>query len=261
MRSPVRRPLVLGNWKMRATLRKAAGLARELVRLLPARQDREVAVAPPFTALASVGTLLRKSPIRLAAQDVFWEDEGAYTGEISASMLEEAGVEYVLVGHSERRIYLAESDFAVSLKARAALRAGLRPVVCVGEDQVARDAGRAQQVVREQLLRSLEGVPGGEADRLIVAYEPVWAIGTGRSASPADAAEMHAVIRQEIESRFPAKGAERIRILYGGSVTERNIDLLMARPEVDGVLVGAASLQAREFARIAGYGETRRSDS
>jgi len=261
MTSPFRRPLVIGNWKMHTTVRAAAGLARELRPLVPPLPDREVAVAPPFTALSAVGALLEGSPIRLAAQDLFWEDEGAYTGEVSGPMLKETGVEYVILGHSERRIYLSESDLAVSRKAQAALRAGLTPVVCVGEDQMARDAGRAQQVVRDQLLRSMEDLPGAEADRLVVAYEPVWAIGTGRSASPADAAEMHALIRLEIEARFPAGKAERIRILYGGSVTEQNVDALMARPEVDGVLVGGASLRAREFARIASYGVPRWGDS
>ena len=261
MTSPFRRSLLIGNWKMHTTVRAAAGLARELRLLVPPLPDREVAVAPPFTALSAVGSLLEGSPIHLAAQDLFWEDEGAYTGEVSGPMLKETGVEYVILGHSERRIYLAESDLAVSRKALAALRSGLTPVVCVGEDQMARDAGRAQQVVRDQLLRSIEDLPGAEAGRLVVAYEPVWAVGTGRSASPADAAEMHALIRLEIEARFPADKAEGIRILYGGSVTERNIDALMTRPEVDGVLVGGASLRAHEFARIADYGNPRKGDS
>ena len=261
MRSPLRRPLFIGNWKMQTTVRAAAALAREILPLVPARRDREVAVAPPFTALVTVGPLLASSPVRLAAQDLFWEDEGAYTGEISGPMLKETGAEYVLLGHSERRLYLSETDLAVSRKVLAALRADLIPVVCVGEDEQARDAGRAQQVVRDQLLRSLEGVPNAEADRLVVAYEPVWAIGTGRAASPADAAEMHAFIRLEIGARFPAARADRIRILYGGSVTERNIDALMARPEIDGALVGTASLRAAAFARIAGYRASPGDDS
>jgi triosephosphate isomerase (TIM) len=254
MRPPFRRPLVIGNWKMHTTARTAARLAREIVSHVPEHLDREVAIAPPFTALAAVGPLLEGSPVRLAAQDLFWEDEGPFTGEISGPMLKETGVEYVLLGHSERRIYLAETDVAVSRKTQAALRVGLRPVVCVGEDQVERDAGRAQQVVRDQLLRSLEGLPDAEADRLCVAYEPIWAIGTGRPASPADATEMHAVIRNEIEARFGPDRSQRVRILYGGSVTERNIDALMACAEVDGVLVGGASLRPLEFARIAGFG-------
>ncbi|HZM69262.1 MAG TPA: triose-phosphate isomerase [Candidatus Cryosericum sp.] len=261
MRPPIRRPLVIGNWKMHTTARTAKHLAREILAHVPARLDREVAIAPPFTALAAVGPLLDGSPVRLAAQDLFWEDEGPFTGEISGPMLKETGVEYVLLGHSERRIYLGESDLIVSRKVQAAMRAGLLPVVCVGEDQVERDAGRAQQVVREQLLKSLEGLPDAEVDRLCIAYEPVWAIGTGRSASAADATEMHALIRLEIEARFGADRSERVRILYGGSVTERNIDALMACAEVDGVLVGGASLRALEFARIAGFGAPGRVDS
>ena len=255
MTRPLGRALVVGNWKMHMTIAAAVTAAREIAALLPtASVDREVAVAPPFMALAAVGGVLDHTPIRLAAQDLFWEDEGPYTGEVSAPMLQEAGVVYVIVGHSERRHYLGESDRMVAHKVKAALRAGLRPILCVGESQLARNSGSAGQVVRDQLMRSLEEVPRPEAGRLTVAYEPVWAIGTGISASAGDAAEMHALIRAELRAIFPAEGAAAIRILYGGSVTPANIDTLMARPEVDGVLVGGASLVPAEFARIARFG-------
>jgi triosephosphate isomerase (TIM) len=252
MTAPQRCALVLGNWKMHMTATAAKTAARAIAKQVGERRDREVAIAPPFTAMMGVATALRGTPLLLAAQDLFWEDEGPYTGEVSGPMLAEIGVTYVLVGHSERRIWLAETDRMVRHKIRAALRAGLRPVLCVGEDQAAREAGRAGQVVRDQLLKALEETPREEAPRLAVAYEPVWAIGTGRAATPGDAAEMHALIRLELEALFDGE-ARRTRILYGGSVSAANIDALMARPEVDGVLVGGASLRPAEFARIAGF--------
>jgi triosephosphate isomerase len=235
---------------MHMTAGAARDCARDIVRLLPVPADREIALAPPFTALPAVGEALRGSDVRLAAQDLFWEEEGPYTGEVSGPMLADAGVTYVIVGHSERRLYLGETDRMVGRKALAALRAGLHPIVCVGEDEEARDAGRAAQVVRDMLLRSLEEVPREMADRLLLSYEPVWAIGTGRSASPADVSEMHALLRVELRMLFPGRAAEGVRILYGGSVTQNNADALMAADEVDGVLVGGASMRPAEFARV-----------
>ncbi|MFQ5878195.1 MAG: triose-phosphate isomerase [Acidobacteriota bacterium] len=246
------RPLVIGNWKMNLTSAGAVAHARDLLSRIGERDDREVAVAPPFTMLPGVAETLRDGPIRLAAQDLFWEDRGPYTGEVSPLMLQEIGVTYVLVGHSERRQHLGETDRVVQRKVRAALRADLRPVVCVGEREAARSSGRAFSVVRSQVLRALEEIPAGRTDRLAVAYEPVWAIGTGRAATPADAAEMHACIRAALGRLFGEAG-EAVRVLYGGSVTAANIDGLMARPGIDGVLVGGASLKADEFARIAEY--------
>ncbi len=246
------KPLLIANWKMHLTASEAVAYLKELLPRLPAADDREIALAPAFTALPAVGALLGDGPVRLAAQDLFWEDEGPYTGEVSALMLQEIGVAYVLLGHSERRRHLGETDLMVNRKVRAALRSDLRPVVCVGEQQAARGSGRAASVVRAQLLRALEEVAPGDAPRLAVAYEPVWAIGTGNPARPEDASEMHAVIRTDLVNRFGEVGG-RVRILYGGSVTTANIDALMASPGVDGVLVGGASLQAAEFARIAAF--------
>ena len=246
-------PLVIGNWKMHLTATHAAAYLRELLPLLPRRSDREIALAPPFTALAAAASLLAAHPgVRLAAQDVAWEDEGPFTGEVSAPMLKDLGVAYVLVGHSERRANLGESDLLVSRKLRAALRGGLAAVVCVGEGEEAHRKGRAADIVRAQLAGSLAGAPPNRAGSIVLAYEPVWAIGTGLAASPEDASEMHALIRLELGRILGPAGAA-VRILYGGSVTPRNVDALMAGPGVDGVLVGGASLEAAAFARIAGF--------
>jgi triosephosphate isomerase len=246
------RPLVLGNWKMNLTARQAVAYLRDLLPRLPARDDREVAVAPPFTSLPAVAPLLRETPVGLAAQDVFWETEGAYTGEISPVMLQDLGVSYVLVGHSERRRHLGETDRMINRKVLAALGSGLRPVLCVGEQEAARASGRARSVVRTQLLRALADVPQGGASGLTIAYEPVWAIGTGRAATPADVAEMHAFIRSELQRVYGEAGGA-MRVLYGGSVGAGNIDSLMECPDVQGVLVGGASIRLDEFARIAGF--------
>jgi triosephosphate isomerase len=249
------RPLLIGNWKMHLTVRQAAAYLRDLLPRLPADAGREVAVAPPFTALAAAAEALAGGPVRLAAQDLFWEDEGPYTGEVSPTMLQDLGVAYAIVGHSERRQHLGETDLIVNRKVRAALRSNLRPVICVGEQQPARDSGRAPSIVRAQLLHAVEDVPGADLPRLAIAYEPVWAIGTGKAATPRDAAEMHAFIRRELELLF-GEGARRVRVLYGGSVTGANIDAFMAQPEIDGALVGGASLRAEEFARIVAFRET-----
>jgi triosephosphate isomerase len=253
MRSPFQKTLVVGNWKMQVTIRSAAAAAREIAALVPEARDREVALAPPFTALMAVRDALAGSAVKLAAQNLFWEDEGAYTGEVSGPMLGELGAEYVLVGHSERRQYLAETDHMVNQKVKAALRSDLQPILCVGETEKSRRSGHQAQVVREQLVLGLDGVPHHQAAKTAVAWEPIWAIGTGRTASPADAVDMHATIRRELETLYPSEGG-RIRILYGGSVTAGNVDSLMACPNVDGVLVGGASLRPAEFARIAAYG-------
>jgi triosephosphate isomerase len=252
MRSPFQKTLVVGNWKMQVTVRSAAAAAREIATLLQPARDREVALAPPFTALMAVRDAIAGSGVKLAAQNLFWEDEGAYTGEVSAPMLGELGVEHVLLGHSERRQYLAETDHMVNLKVKAALRSDLGAILCVGETEKSRRSGHQAQVVREQVVRGLDGVPHGQVAKIAVAWEPIWAIGTGRTASPADAVDMHATIRRELETLYPDEGG-RIRILYGGSVTEGNVDSLMACANVDGVLVGGASLRPAEFARIAAY--------
>jgi triosephosphate isomerase (TIM) len=250
--SPHRKPLVLGNWKMHLTASGASEHVRSLLARLGSPTDREVAIAPPFTALPVVAPLLKGSALKLAAQDLFWEDDGPYTGEISGLMLQDCGVTYVLVAHSERRRHLEETDRVAALKVKAALRCGLRPILCVGEDEAERSSGRAESAVRAQVLLGLQWMAPGEASRVVVAYEPVWAIGTGQAASKGQAEEMHALVRHELRAIFKDQ-ADRVRVLYGGSVTPQNVDELMGTPGVDGVLVGGASLRIDEFARIAAF--------
>jgi len=246
----VRIPLIIGNWKMNTTPFEARALARELVPLLRGVLNLEVALAPPFTSLSAVSEVIGGSTLRLAAQDVHWEDRGAFTGAISHSMLEALGCVHALVGHSERRIYFGETDHLVNRKLHAALRGGLQPVLCVGEEEDEREAGRYREVLIRQLDRGLEEVSPGFASRLVVAYEPVWAIGTGRAATVQDAVEANQVIRHQLEQILGEKPAAQARILYGGSVSPANVGGFASHPEVDGVLVGGASLKAVDFAAI-----------
>jgi triosephosphate isomerase len=244
-----RRKFVCGNWKMHRTAPEARALAREVragVEALAAAVD--VAVAPPYTALAAVGAELAGSAIGLAAQNLHWEVQGAFTGEISAPMLADAGCGFVLVGHSERRQLFGETDESVRRKVAAALAAGLHPIVCVGETLPERESGRTLEVVGRQVRAALHGL-AAEAGRLTLAYEPVWAIGTGRTASAAQAQEVHAAVRAILRELAPA-AAEQVRIQYGGSVKPENAAELMSQPDVDGALVGGASLKAADFVQI-----------
>jgi triosephosphate isomerase len=246
------RPLVIGNWKMNLLPSRTRAYLDELIPRLPPADDREIALAPPYTSLPAAAERLRGTPYRLAAQDLAVEDEGPYTGEVSGPMLRDLGVVYAILGHSERRRHAGETDRVVAAKVRAALRTGLDAVVCVGEQENARASGRAASVVRTQLLRAIEAVPKGQAERLVIAYEPVWAIGTGKAATSEDAAEIAAAIRGELERLF-GPAAEGVRVLYGGSVSPANIDDFMAAPGISGALVGGASLEAGAFARIAAF--------
>lgn len=247
----MRRPLIAGNWKMHGTIREAVALVEEIRRLLqPPPDDVEVAVCPPFTALAAVRDALAGSGIKLGAQNVHEAPQGAYTGEISLPMLQELGCEYVILGHSERRQYFGETDAGVNRKAKAALEAGVGVIVCVGETLEERRDGRTESVVTRQVRESLAGVPVDDPERLVVAYEPVWAIGTGENASGAQANETIAVIRRELSDMFGRDLAASIRILYGGSVKPENIGEFMAEEEIDGALVGGASLKAASFVGI-----------
>lgn len=246
-------PLIIGNWKMHLTLRESVDLASALIPKLSHRTDREIALAPSFTALSAVREAISTSPVRLAAQDLFWEGEGAFTGEVSPAMLQELGVTYALVGHSERREHLGETDQMVNRKVLAALRGDLRPVVCVGEQETARASGRAASVVRAQVLHALQGVLPASAGKIAISYEPTGAIGTGQAASLGDISEMHSLIREAM-STILGDAAREVRVLYGGSVSPSNIKALMEAPGIDGVLVGGASLREAEFTRIAAYG-------
>jgi triosephosphate isomerase len=245
----MRRPAIAANWKMH----KTAGEARAFVEdFLPRVKDAagvDVILAPPFTALESMAAALRGSAVALAAQNVNAEEKGAFTGEIAPSMLSDLDCAYVIVGHSERRTLYGESDATVAAKAAAGLRHGLRPIVCVGESLEDREAGRTESVIGRQLEGSLAGLPEDRAEELVVAYEPIWAIGTGRTATPELAQEVHAAIRARLVERF-GEAAHAIRIQYGGSVKPDNVRALMAQPDIDGALVGGASLEPGSFARI-----------
>ena len=247
--SPTRRPFFCGNWKLHGTIADSLALASEVRNGVATLRDADVVVAPCFTALHTVAKRLEEGPVAVAAQDCFWEDKGAFTGEISAPQLVDAGCKYVIVGHSERRQLMGELDTAVNLKARAALRAGLSPIICVGETLAERDAGETLGRVQAQLDAALAGMSGADVARSLVAYEPVWAIGTGRNATPAQAEEVHRFIRARVGATF-AEEAPAFRILYGGSVKPDNVRALMAEEDVDGGLVGGASLSADSFIRI-----------
>ncbi len=250
MTTPERRPLVAGNWKLFKTGSEAVALVRELGQLLQPAPRAEVAVAPVFTALVTVHDALAGSEIKLAAQDVYWEAQGAFTGEVGPLQLKDVGCHYVIVGHSERRQLFHESDGDVNRKARAVLAHGMAPIVCVGETLVEREAGRATEVVVRQMNAALEGMAESAAARIVIAYEPVWAIGTGRNAAPSDAQQMHAQIRSTFAGRFGQTLASGLRVLYGGSVKADNAAALMAQPDVDGALVGGAALAAASFCAI-----------
>ncbi len=242
---------VCGNWKMHRTQGEARELVRALAPLVADLAGRvQIAVAPPFTALAAAREVLAGTAIELAAQDVHWEAQGAFTGEVSAAMLADAGCRHGIVGHSERRQLFGETDESVRRKAGALLAAGIRPIVCVGESLAEREAGRTLEVVGRQVRGALSDFPAAALAALTIAYEPVWAIGTGRTATAAQAQEVHAAIRA-ILRELAAGGADAIRIQYGGSVKPENAAELMSQPDVDGALVGGASLKAADFAAIA----------
>ncbi len=251
-------PLVVGNWKLHKTIREAADFCRSLKEELfsgpegsALREKKvEVAVAPPFTALFSAARALEGSPIGVAAQDAFWAESGAFTGEISPKMLADAGCRFAIVGHSERRQFFHETDESVNKKAAALTAQGLIPIVCVGETLKERQEGQALAVVERQIAAGLKGLALRSAGELVIAYEPVWAIGTGLTASPEQAQEIQAFVRRLLEKIFPGPIAGEMRILYGGSVKPDNIAELMAMKDVDGALVGGASLEVKSFAGI-----------
>jgi triosephosphate isomerase len=247
----LRKPLIAGNWKMYTTADEARQLARAVRDGAAGVENVEVLLCPPFTSLAAAAEELAGSAVKLGAQNVFYEESGAFTGEVSPPMLAALGVEYVVVGHSERRRYFGDTDEVINKKVRAALRNGLSPIVCVGEKLNEREAGDGwKDVVRHQVIAGLNDVAADAAAGITLAYEPVWAIGTGRTATPGIAAEAHALIRETINEAFGAGVAETVRILYGGSVKPDNAGELMARPDIDGALVGGASLKAETFIPI-----------
>ncbi|MDM8552845.1 triose-phosphate isomerase [Desulfobacterales bacterium HSG2] len=246
-------PLIAGNWKMFKTCSEAVETAEQLARLVANVTDREAMIAPPFTAISLVSETLRGSRVSLGAQNLFWETEGAYTGEISSDMLVSAGCKYVIIGHSERRQFFDETDETVNKKINAAIRSKLIPILCVGESEKERESKDTFSVLDKQIIKGLKEFTSEEMKTLVIAYEPVWAIGTGKTATSDQAQEVHLFLRSLIEKKFGKTLAKSVRILYGGSVNPGNISELMAMPDVDGALVGGASLSAETFSKIVCY--------
>ncbi len=249
----VRRPVIAGNWKMYKTQGEAREFVRALIPLVSASNHCEIFVAPPFTALSAAVETARGSNISIAAQDAHWESEGAFTGEVSMKMLVEAGCRGVILGHSERRQFFGDTNESVNRKVKAALEAGLTPIVCLGETLAEREAGRTEEVLEHQFDGCFAALTGADFSRILLAYEPVWAIGTGRTATPELASAAHRHLRGLAAARFTPERASALRILYGGSVKPDNIRGLMAQIEIDGALVGGASLNPQSFAAIVNF--------
>jgi triosephosphate isomerase len=248
-----RKKLIAGNWKMYKTPAEAQAFVRDFRPLIAGHTRDQIALCAPFVCLPALVEAVRGTALGVGAQNMFWEKEGAYTGEVSASMLSAVGCTHVILGHSERRQYFGETDDTVNRKLERALEAGLTPIVCVGEVLEEREVGLTEEVLRRQCTRALRGISGRKAAKLVVAYEPVWAIGTGKTATPRMAADAHAVIRHEAAKALGQEVAVALRILYGGSVKPENTATLMSEEEIDGALVGGASLDPKSFAAIVQY--------
>jgi triosephosphate isomerase len=246
----MRKKLIAGNWKMYKTPEQTREFFRAFLPLVAEHEPDEICVCPPFVDLPAAVEAAKGSRVAIGGQNVHWEKEGAYTGEISSTMLLSVGCTYVIIGHSERRQYFGETDDMVNAKLRVALEVGLTPIVCVGEVLEEREAGLTDDVLRRQCTRALAKITGKKAARLVIAYEPVWAIGTGRTATPAIASEAHLLIRGEVAKALGHELANNMRILYGGSVKPDNAKALMSEEEIDGVLVGGASLDPKSFTAI-----------
>lgn len=245
-----RQPLVAGNWKMNKTVSQAHTFVNSLKEAVAEVKNAEIVICPPYTALFSLNQVLKGSNIFLGAQNMYYYEKGAFTGEISPLMLQEAGCRYVILGHSERRIYFGEEDTLVNLKAKAALRTGLTPIICVGEQLADREAGKTEEVVQKQLIGSLVGLEPELCQMVVIAYEPVWAIGTGQNATAIEAQEVGNFIRKLLVNNAGKKGAEKIRLLYGGSIKPDNMADFIKQPDIDGALVGGASLEVTDFSLI-----------
>jgi len=249
----LRKPIIAGNWKMNKLISEAVELAREIKNRIGSVANKEIVLCPPFTALSSVKEVLEESSIKLGAQNMHWEVQGAYTGEVSPMMLKDVGCTYVILGHSERRQYFGETNSIVKKKVRIAFSTGLVPIVCVGETLQEREKGETLRVLEEQVKIGLSELTTEEGKGLVVAYEPVWAIGTGKTATPDQAEEGQRFIRKLLGQIFGGESAQAIRILYGGSITPDNISALMSCENVDGGLVGGASLNVESFVKIVNY--------
>ena len=248
----MRKPIIAGNWKLYKTVSEATVMLKELCQA-PLPENVEVVVCPVFTALYPAREALAGSTVKLGAQDTYWEDQGAFTGEVSPALLQDVGCEYVIIGHSERRQYFGETDENVNKKMKAAMAGGLTPIICVGETLAEREAGETENVIVRQVKSGLTGITPQQAAGLVIAYEPVWAIGTGKTASSADAEQGCSLIRRTAAGLFGDEAANLLRIQYGGSVKPENIAVLMAEKNIDGALVGGASLEAKTFSKIICY--------
>ncbi|HAV20720.1 MAG: triose-phosphate isomerase [Bacillota bacterium] len=246
----MRKRIVAGNWKMHKTVDEATALVNDLKSRVKDVSHVEIVVCPAFTALSAVADAIQGSNIRLAAQNMHWENEGAYTGEVSPVMLKDLGCTYVILGHSERRAYFGETDEIVNKKVKAALAGGLLPIICVGETLEVREEGKTEEVVTRQTKGALDGIDAAQAEGIVIAYEPVWAIGTGRTASAEEANRVIRIIRSVVAEIFDPKIAHEMRIQYGGSVKPNNAGELFSQSDIDGALVGGASLSASDFAAI-----------
>ena len=244
-------PFIAGNWKMHLTIAEAKNLATAIVKAATGLSEAEIVLAPPFTALSEVKKVLEEGSVQLAAQNLFWEEKGAFTGEVSAPMLRDAGCQYVIIGHSERRQYFGETDAGVNKKTSAALKSGVFPIFCIGETLAERERGETMDIISRQIQGGLEGISAGDFKSIVVAYEPVWAIGTGKTATPGQAEEVHSHIREQLAQRYGIGQAECAIILYGGSVKPANSFALLSEKNIDGFLVGGASLEAESFIQIA----------
>lgn len=249
----MRKPIIAGNWKMNKTPQETRDLISALIPLVKDAKDVDVIVCPPFVCIEAAAAARHNSNIHIGAQNMHFEQSGAYTGEVSPGMLKSLGVEYVILGHSERRQYFGETDDGVNKKAKTALEAGLVPIVCVGETLEERENGITAEVVRKQTKLALLGLSEEQAAKVVIAYEPIWAIGTGKTATSEDANETIGTIRTAVEEVFGGSAAQSVRIQYGGSMKPANASELMAMPEIDGGLIGGASLKAEDFAAIVNF--------
>lgn len=243
----MRRPIIAGNWKMYKDVGEAVELANAIKREVYEVDNVDIVICPPFTDLSEVGQMLTEGNVELGAQNCYWEQEGAFTGEVSVPMIKSVGCDYVIIGHSERRKLFGETDGAVNKKISAAIDGGIKPIMCVGETLEDREAGKTLEVVKDQVVKGLNGFDENYLDKLVIAYEPVWAIGTGKTATPAEAQEVHSMIRTLLSDMYSGSFASSARILYGGSVKPGNIKSIMSEKDIDGGLIGGASLESAGF--------------
>lgn len=248
----MRQPIIAGNWKMNNTIADTKALLTDLIPLV-ADAKAEVVVCVPYTNIAAAGEMIKNTNIQLGAENVHWADKGAFTGEISADMLLELGVKYVIIGHSERRQYFGETDQTVNARTLTALKKGLKPIICVGETLEERESGKVEEVLVRQTTKAMKNVSKDDLDNLVIAYEPVWAIGTGKTATKEEANDTIAIIRNTLAKLYCEGCAEKVRIQYGGSMNPKNAAELMAMPQIDGGLIGGASLKAEDFSKVVKY--------